>query len=261
MAVSPGSIMAGFRLFGWLFPARRLEELTSESFETLRAKYRSRDRWGNVLGFFAFAALAAVYYFLLSWLAELTTQRFGGAKYLLRPLEFEFILMGIFLSLVSSMFWCFLALRWFLGRKEYDIYMAYGARRVPGHWHAGRVFTCLFLLFFPLLGGASVLRATMFTAFTPNAMFDSSFGSFGVPDEHPYTEVRNVYFARKYHTRSGDVVSPRYVIVFRDGSQWRTDNGAGGSKLAEQAAMVRYVAEQSRRPVVEMVFAEDIPRW
>ena len=127
MTVNPGAIMAGFRLLGWLFPAPPLEELTSESFESLRQKYKSRDRWGNFLGLLAFIAVAAIYYLFLSWLAQAATRRFADAKFLHHPMELEYILMGLFLSLASTGFFGCLALRAFLGREEYAIYMAYGA--------------------------------------------------------------------------------------------------------------------------------------
>ncbi len=132
LTVNPGAIMAGFRLLGWLFPAPPLEELTSESFESLRQKYKSRDRWGNFLGLLAFIAVAAIYYLFISWLAQAATRRFADAKFLHHPMELEYILMGLFLSLASTGFFACLALRAFLGAREYSIYMAYGARRANG---------------------------------------------------------------------------------------------------------------------------------
>ena len=111
--------------------------------------------------------------------------------------------------------------------------MAYGARRAQRQIHAGKVFLWFFLVLFPALGVLCVLRATMFTAFTEKAVFDSSFGSLGVPTEHLYTDVRDIYFARKYHARFEDRDLPRHVIVFKDGSQWRTDGESGGRQVAE----------------------------
>ncbi|MGO8688897.1 MAG: hypothetical protein ACLQLG_04630 [Thermoguttaceae bacterium] len=260
MTVHPGAILASFRLLGWLFPAPPLEELTSESFESLRQKYKSRDRWGNFLGLLAFIAVAAIYYLFISWLAQAATRRFADAKFLHHPMELEYILMGLFLSLASTGFFGCLALRAFLGREEYAIYMAYGARRAQRQIHAGKVFLWFFLVLFPALGVLCVLRATMFTAFTEKAVFDSSFGSLGVPTEHLYTDVRDIYFARKYHARFEDRDLPRHVIVFKDGSQWRTDGESGGAKLQKEVATVRYVSRQSGRPVIPVQFIEDIPR-
>jgi hypothetical protein len=248
-------VMAFFRFCGWLLPAPCLEELTSESFETLREKYRSRECWGNFLGFLAFVGLAVIYYFAISWLADWTMQRYVDAKFLDHRSGFEHALMGISLSLCSSMFLCVLVMRAFLGRKEYDIYMAYGGRLVPGHWHVGKVFTWIFLSFFPAAGIACVLRTTTFTAVTEEAIFVSSFGSFGVPREHRYADVCGVGFASKFHGRFKDGVAPRYLIVFKDGSQWRSNADSKG-----ETAMVRYVAQQSRLPIVNSEFIEDIPR-
>jgi hypothetical protein len=259
MTVSPGTIMGVFRLLGWLFPAPPLEELASEPFERLREKYRARDRFWNLSMLLAFVGLGAAYYILLSSVATLTAQRFGGAKYLLQPMELEHALMGVLLSLVSVGFFILVAIRRFLGREEYDVYMAYLGHAMAGQWHPGRAFTWLFLLFFPMLVVVCVLRATTFTAFSENAMFDSSFSSFGIASEYPYADVCSIYFAKNFHARFEDIDSPRYVIVFKNGYQWRTDKGIGGPKLEEQAAMVCYVAQQSRHPIVELEFLEDIP--
>jgi hypothetical protein len=255
LTVSPGAIMAVYRLLGWLFPAPPLEKFTSESFETLRQKYKSRDRWGNFLGLLAFVAVAAIYYFFISWLAQTATRRFADAKFLHHPLEFEYVLMGIFLSLFSTGFFVLLALRAFLGREEYDLYMAYEGRRVQGHYHAGKAFLWMFLLFVPAVGAVCVLRATMFTAFTETAVFDGPFGSLGVPTEHRYTDVRGIYLAGKFHKDLS-----RYVIVFKDGSQWRTEGHTAGPLLQKDVATMDYVARQSGQPILRVQFIEDIPR-
>jgi hypothetical protein len=238
-----------------------LEDVTTESFETLRQKYRTRDRLGNLAGFLAFVGLAVVYYFAISWLAELTAQRFASAKFLLQPQKLVLMILAAFLSLVSSTYLLFSWLRWYLGSAEYEIYMAYGAHRLQhGHFHAGKAFKWMFILFFPPLLVLFVLYAMTFTAFTEKSMIDAPFGSFGAPTERQYADVRNIYFAGKYHARFEDKVSPRYVIVFSDGFQWRTDGGIGGAKLEEQAAMVRFVAKQSRHQIVNVAFLEDIPK-
>ena len=96
-------------------------------------------------------------------------------------------------------------------------------------------------------------------ALTEDAMFDAPFGSLGIANERPYTDVRNVYFARGSHVRSEHEDSPQYVIVFKDGFRWSTDNGAGRNLLEEQVAMVRYVAQQSRQRIINLKFVEDIP--
>ena len=259
MAPSPMAIRAGMRLLGRLFPAPHLEQLTSEPFEKLHERYKSWDQWGNLVGFLAYVGLAAIYYFLLSWLAKLTTQRFENAKYLLRPVGFEYGIIGAILSVFSALVPICLALRAILGRREYNIYLAYGGRRVVGNFHIEKVAFFFFLVFFPALAVVGALRATTFTAFTEIAMFDSSFGCFGVLNEHRYRNVRNIYLAQGYHARFEDKVSPRFVIVFRDGFQRRTDSGSIGSKLEHEAAMVRYVSQQSVRPIVAVKFIENIP--
>jgi hypothetical protein len=257
MAVSYRTIRAFFRFLGWLFPAPRLDEVTSQPFETLRAKYESRE-WANLLAVLGFVALAAVFYFFISWWARLTTQGFVGVKFLLRPIELEYQLMGMFLSLVSVACFCLLAERCFVGKKEFDIHVAYYGHHVEGHFHAGKAFMWIFLLLFPPICVASLLRATTFTAVTDEAIFDAPFGSFGVPKKYPYADVRNIYFAMKLHARSEDIVLSRYVIVFKDGTQWKSDKRGGGVS-EEESAMMQYVAQQSHKCIADVQFIEDIP--
>jgi hypothetical protein len=246
------------RALAWLFPAPPLEEVTSDTFGTLSEKYRSRVRWGNLIAFLAFITVAVYYYFLFSLLGSLITQRFADVKYVVHRNEVEYGMMAFLLSLVSSTYLYLLAFRWFLGRKEYDIYMAYAGLCLYG-MDAGKTFKWFFLLTFPPLVVLCLLWTTTFTAVTAKAMLDAPFGSFGVTTERPYSDVRNIYFARKFHTRNEDNDSPRYVIVFKDGYRWQTESVTTRAELNEQTEIVRYFAEQSRRPIVTVEFIENIP--
>jgi hypothetical protein len=246
---------------GWLFPAPPLEDLTSESYESLREKYRTRDRLGNLAGFLAFVGVAVVSYFVFSWIGRWSAQRFASAKFLLEPNSIVYIVMSAFLSLVSSTYFLLLCLRWYLGPVEYEIYMAYGARRLqPGRFHAGKAFQWIFVLLFPPMCAFFVLYVMTFTAFTEKSMIEAPFGSFGATTERPYSDVRNIYFARRYHARFEAVEAPRYVIVFNDGYQWRTETAANGANVDEQASMVEFVAKQTQHQIINVAFIEDIPK-
>ena len=249
-----------FRFLAWLFPSPSLAELTpeSESFEMIRKRYRGLDRWGGPVLVLAMVALAVYFDFLFSVLGTLTTQRFADAQYVLQCDKFDYRIMGVLLSFVSSTYLFFLALKWFLGRKEYDIYIAYYLSRLPVNLHAEKPFKWLFLLSFPPLVVLFSLWTTTFTALTDKAMFEAPFGSFGVTTERPYTDVRAIYFSEQLHARSEDIPWPQYVIVFKDGYRWKTKN-PDDHRIARQDAMMRYVAKQSRTPIVRVKFNEDIP--
>jgi hypothetical protein len=260
MAVSPGGIMIGFRTLEKLFPAPSLESLTKVPIEQLTKRYKSRDRWGNWLGFLAFLVLSAAYTLLIFGFAALTLPRSEHYKHVLHPVEMEYVIYGIFLSLLSFFFFLVLIYRWALGKKEYDIYMAYGARRMPYHFHVGKAFQWFFLVLFIPLALMTVLRVSMYTAFTDQAMLDSPFGSFGAAREHPYKDVTGVYLVNGYHGRFRDYVDPVYVIAFKDGFQWDVGRGSGGPRLEKEQAVIKFVTQRSGKPIRKVQFVEEIPR-
>lgn len=246
------------KFLGWLLAAPRLDTVTAETFGELQHKYRSRDRWGNVICLVAFIGAAVIYDYLLYGLTALLAWRFGDATYLLPPDNSLYRGAGVGLSFVSSTYFVFVALRRYLGREEYNVYMAYGGLRLQGI-HTGKLCMWIFLLCFPPLWFVSVQQAAAFTALTQDALHDASFGAFGIPNEHLYKDVRDIYFAKRCHARNGDVESPQYVIVFNDGYRRKTQNGRENRAMEKQVDMVRYVVRQSCRPTTDVKFAEDIP--
>jgi hypothetical protein len=262
MAVNPGSVMAGFRLLARLFPPVPLEAVTSQSLEELKEKYRGRDRWGNLLVFMAFVALAVVFYFLLDGASRLTRPDPGTSGFLIAPGGVELGILAAFLSLFSSGLVVWTLLAWFLGPQEYAIYRAYASYRASpaAPWDIPTVFRWFFLLgFIPLLLFA-VLVVDCYTAFTDEAIIDNSLWSLGVRVVHPYSSIRGTYDVQAYHARFNDVSSPYQVIVFDDGTQWVSAQGAGGPKLEEQREILRFVARKSGRQVRPVKFIEDIAR-
>jgi hypothetical protein len=260
MSVGPGEIVHGYRLLERLFPAPPLKSLTREPLEQLSRKYKRRDRWGNWLGFLAFVVMAVLYFFLLLGLSAWSRSGIVQPQHILHPFEVEHVCYALFLSLVSSTYFLVLILRWILGAKEYDLYMAYCGQRMPFHFHIGKAFRAFFLIFFLPLLIVAVLRVSMYTAFTERAMLDSPFGTLGIARQHPYADVRGVYLVRGYHGRFEDFKDPFYLIDFKDGFHWEVGRGSQSPRLDQEQAVVRYVAQQSGRPIREVQFAEDIPR-
>ena len=125
MAPSAGSILAGYRLLAWLFPARPLAELTTEPYEQLCLKYKRRDFWGNWIGCLATVVLVAVYFLVMLVVGRWITSGVPREHYV-GPVEFLYVVAAFFLSLFSSGWVVFGLLRVALGKPEYDLYLAYG---------------------------------------------------------------------------------------------------------------------------------------
>lgn len=261
MSVSPGSIQAGFRFLAWLFPAERLEKVTALSLEELQKKYKSRDRWGNFIGFLVFAGLAVGYYFLLYYVANWYYRNLSRAAFLLRPSAVEWGVFAGFLSLTSSTFIGLLIFRRVVGPDEYTIYLAYANHKAhpPAPYDITKVFRLFFWFGFLPLFLLVVLRIDNYTAFFDKSIVDNPFWSLGREVERPYTDVRAVYEVRGYHARFEDKVAPYQLIVFTDGQRWETSHGSGGLKLEHQREIARYVAERSGQKIRVVNFAEDIP--
>ena len=112
-------------------------------------------------------------------MAESGRGEFAASKYLLHPIGFELAIWAGFLSLFSTGAIILFLLRGYLGREEFEIYCAYGARLNRWHFDSRKIFYWFFALFFLPLLAASVLRSRMFTAFTDKAIVDHPFISLG----------------------------------------------------------------------------------
>lgn len=241
------------------FPARHLEERNLVPLDQLREKYKSRDRWLNLMIFLTIIGLSAVYFGLLSWLGGIAREQFAAAKYLLHPFWLEAAILGFFLSVVSTPFYVFVAMSWILGQQEYAVYCAYGERRMRnGSFIRYKVWLWMFLLIFLPLAVVASMRATTFTAFTEAALFDSDLKSFGVPTKHAYSDIEGLYQISGYHARFEDITEPYYLLIFNDGYRWRTDRGSGGPRFDYERKIVQFVAESSGVPIRDVAFVEDI---
>jgi hypothetical protein len=261
MPVGPGTIYGGFRLFAKLFPAPPLDYVTSLPLEKLTFKYKWRDRWGNLIGFVLFVAVALGYYFLLVALAAWRTRGLERAVFLIEPIPFEWGFFAAFLSLTSSSVVGLLLLRGLLGRKEYEVYITYCSHRAfpPAPFDFTKVFKLFFVVGFLPLAAFVGLRIDSYTAFTEREMIDNPYWSVAREARIPYSSVRAIYEVQAYHARFKDVFEPHLLIAFNNGDRWRTDRGAKGLKLARQQRMVEYVAEKSERKIQQVMFVEDIP--
>lgn len=262
MAVNAGQIHGGFRLFEKLFPATPLESLTSEPLDVLRARYRGRDRVGNVVMVVAFLGLTAAYYgLILALVAAVVRPNLPpGTRHVLGNSTIEYVACAGFLSLFSSTALVLFVLRLVLGREEYRLYMAYGARRLPRPVDVGKLFGWMAAVVFVPLAVWVACYLTTYTAFTDRALVESPFGSFGRPRRTlRYADIRGVYLVHRYHARFKDVASPSFVIVFKDGSRWKTDP-ATPRVFEEQLPVIEDVVRLSGAPAFEVNFPEDVPR-
>ncbi|MDB5389903.1 MAG: hypothetical protein JWM11_5549 [Planctomycetaceae bacterium] len=263
MAPGPGSILAGYRLLAWLFPARDISELTSESYEELCEKYRSRDFWGNWLGCLCYCLLVVVYFLLLlaigNWITSgVPRERFIG------PFEFLYFFAAGFLSLFSAGFFMFLMLRLVLGKQEYDTYLAYGGEKIRRSGlrvriHFGKAFGLFFWVFVPPLMLAMLAYMDTYASFTEQNIILNPYWTLGQQIVRPYQDVRGIYEIKKVHRRNHDEIEPFQVIVFTDGTRWETDRGSLDPKLQMQRDVMTFVAGKSGKPVKPVEFEEDIP--
>jgi hypothetical protein len=258
MTVGPGNIHAGYRLLERLCPSAPLDSVTNESLAELSTRYKTRDRWGNWLGFLVFLILAVVYYFAIAAWAEFACRNVAEANHLLRPFAVEYGVYAVFLSLTSSTYFMLVALRLLLGPTEFRIYMAYCGQRMPWHFDLSKAFLWFFLILFSLVAVVSLMRTGMYTAFTDNALEVSSFGSFGVPTAHRYADVRGIYFIKMHHARFKDIPDPHFVIAFKDGYSWETDSKSGGVKLEKEKEAVQFVMQRTGQRLVVLTFAEEM---
>jgi hypothetical protein len=258
--VSPGGIVGGYRLLERLLPVPPLSEVTSESLETLSAKYLRRDKLGNRLGTVAWIVMWALFSVLIIVFVNSLHQSLGDVKHILAPFMAEYICYGAMLSLLSFMVLSLQICRWLVGRKEFEIYIAYCGWRMPWHFDLNRAFKWFFVLFFLPFALVVVMRAATYTAFTDQAILDSPFGHLGYATKRPYTDIRGLYQIQKMHGRQQDLPDRYTLIVFRDGSMWESNHDSQGLKLEEERAAAKFVSERTGLPIVPIDFRENVPK-
>lgn len=261
MTFNPGTVMGGFRLLSWLFPLAPLEELTAESYEELAVRYRIRDRWTNWLGVPVFLLLAAIFSLVLIWLAHRALGDIRTAKFLIRHIDLEYALLGVFMSLFSFGFLFFSVCRWVWGPEEFALYNASCSRRAfpVAPLDIYKAYRLFFLVPFPLLLAVAALMLDHSTAFTESSLIDNPLLSLGTKTVHPYQTVRGIAFVRMHHARFEDIVHPRFVVTFADGTQWESERIAGDPPAGPAVDAMRYVAERTSRPIARVKFPEDAP--
>ena len=251
----------GIRLLGSVFKAEPLAAITKESFEMLRWRYRSRERWGNWLGFLWFiicAALLSFFYVKLAAFLSHDVQKtfFYGQESIM------LVLAGCLVSLCISTTILFWAFRLWVGKEEYRLFMAYGGehfRRTFGsRMDASKTFLAFFIVGIPLFG-FGILVADEYTAFTDHGIVINPLWSLGTVNERPFTDVGGLYEVEAAHERSKDVFEPFQVIAFKDGERWESERRSQGPKLEQQRQGLRFVSQKAKVPVHIVSFEENIP--
>jgi hypothetical protein len=261
MGATHGQVRAGFHLLGKLFPATPLESLTSEPYLELVEKYKKLDARGNLLGFVAFAVSTIAIASLLAGLAHMAQRGLpADTRQVLGSGWVEFILWAMFPSIFGTIYLSLKFLRLMLGRQEFAIYVAYGARRMPGNIDTNKAFFWLSVIFIPPIVVLAALYVTSYTAFTDHALIDRPFGSPGTVSTRAYADIRGIYLVRGYHARFQDNEAPFFVIVFNDGSRWETRPGHQGDQLKSEVDLMTFVSEKSGVPISRVSFGEEIPR-
>jgi hypothetical protein len=166
-------------------------------------------------------------------------------------------MIAILLSLFSSPYFLFLVFKWWLGPKEYEVFIAYNACRKQFNLHIEKPFKWVFFLFFPALAVLSLMWTVEFTVLTDKSIVDAPFGHLAFATERPFTDVAGLYLVTKARTREGHIDSPRFVIVFQDASHWVTPHITQQAEMDRLALMVEYVAIKSQKPIQKVRFIED----
>ncbi len=202
MGATQGQVRAGFHLLGKLFPATPLESLTSEPYPELVEKYKKLDASGNVLGFVAFVVSTIAIASLLAGLAHMAQRGLpADTRQVLGSGWVEFILWAMFPSIFGTIYLSLKLLRLMLGRQEFAIYVAYGARRMPGNIDTNKAFFWLSVIFIPPIVVLAALYVTSYSAFTDRALIDRPFGSPGTVSARAYADIRGIYLVRGYHAQ------------------------------------------------------------
>lgn len=244
----------------WLCPPEPLETVTDVPFSVLIRRYARRDRLGHWLGIASYIVLAVLYDLALLGLTHFLRQQVGDAVFWIGWGPIECAVFAAALSVGSGLFVVCEGLRLWLGKREYEIYMAYGAKRLPAPFHLGKLFRWGTAVLFLPTAIFTVLTFTSYTAFTPTAIIDSPVGHFGLARLYPYAEVGDVYLARRSRTRNPEFVALWYVVTFRDGRRWESDPRVPGSNWDLQRDGVNYLSRQTGQPIRGITYIEDIRR-
>src|SRR5205085_4801782 len=128
------------------------------------------------------------------------------------------------LTLFNSMFLPLFLYHIVLGRVEYDLYMAYGDRKIQRTmvcvgFDVTKTIATFFFLAIPPLLLLIVLLADNYTAFTDQEIIENPFWSVGSRIVNKYTDVHGIYEVGSIPRRVEARGLPYQVIVFNNGTQ------------------------------------------
>ena len=261
MGATQGQVRAGFHLLGKLFPATPLESLTSEPYPELVEKYKKLDASGNVLGFVAFVVSTIAIASLLAGLAHMAQRGLpADTRQVLGSGWVEFILWAMFPSIFGTIYLSLKLLRLMLGRQEFAIYVAYGARRMPGNIDTNKAFFWLSVIFIPPIVVLAALYVTSYSAFTDRVLIDRPFGSPGTvqrPRVCRYSrDLPRARVSRAFSGQRGALLRDR----LQRRSRWETRPGHQGDQLKSELELMNFVSNKSGEPISRVNFSEEIPR-
>lgn len=259
--VSPHAVYGAMGLIARWFPVPPLESVSSLTLDELKQHYRRRDMAMNFVGVGAIIAVAVGIYFVLVQVADKTLSDLAGAPYRIDFTKVEIGLCAGFLSFVTAGSLVMLGCRLWWGNEEFTRYITYcGHRGPPGaRYNLERVFQGFLLLIGLPLALITLLAIDWYTVFTPTAIVESPFWSYGKRIEHPYAAVRRVCEIQANHGLVQDTVGPYQIIDFTDGTRWQSPRGKGGGILEYQREIIKYVADRRGIAIEQYDFIDDVP--
>lgn len=225
--MTASAIAVGVPLFLYvlarLFPYKPSHKSTSTvSLSELREKY---TKWelASVLPFFLTSFLGGYLLFAaLNWTARHLTPESSGARWLMLPGQYFFMIPAIFLGLAIGGLVTDLLYRFMLGAERYAEFNLYG--QLKAGFDTRRVRNFLFAILIIPSSLVTYLAMDCYAKFTDDKMIINAFWGVG-ESTHAYSDITRIDSIARSKAPNGDIVErPHYLIHFNDGYVWSSKN-------------------------------------
>lgn len=217
------------------------------SLDALKRDYQGYEAIGGVIFFIVAPALVFVWLAIFQAIGAAAAPDPGAAGRVLGASVWAWSLPALFAAIVTSAWPCLWLMRLMLAER-YEEYLLYTNKRVG--FDAHKVVKAMAAVFAILVVLCTGYFATSYTAFLEDRIVIS--GALVEARSLPYSEIvaiRAVPGRPASRSKGLEVRPGHYEILFRDGSLWRSKDGARDSRPRCDYAVMALVAERAWRRI------------
>jgi hypothetical protein len=257
-------MLIAFHFLGWVLPAPKLSDVTCETLEELKQRYKSLYFWFDVLIAGMFFLLIGAYFLIFDFAVEYRLSRFSADAVLLwrfpRPV---LAMICVFLSLASVVAVANSCFRLLLGAEEWRVFHTFLCHVTfkPRPYHVERFFHLILAMWFLLVVFTCGL-VDYYAVVTQDTIVESPLFSLGAETIMPFGSVTRAYDVATVVKPDGKIGKVRHVlVVLSDGLRWSSAKSSfAGPYQAGLETVMKRLASHPHIQIHQVNSDSDVPQ-